>query len=67
MQNIVILPVYLICVCILCLSAYRNKESGLGCLRKDYKRKEISSFFVRFDKHYWRDVGWICMNWDGEE
>lgn len=67
MQNIPILPVYLIYLCIFCLSTYTKKVGSLGYLRKDYKRKEVSFLFVRFDKYYWRDVGWICMNWDGKE
>jgi hypothetical protein len=52
MQNIVILPVYLIYLYILCLSTYRKKIASLGCFRKDYKGKEGSFLFVRFDKNY---------------
>jgi hypothetical protein len=50
------------------LSLNLKKEgSSLGCLRRDYKRKEGSFLFLPFDKHYWRDMGWICMNWDDGE
>jgi hypothetical protein len=66
-QNIIILPVYLIYLLHSVSQPTENRVFSLGCLRKDYKKKEVSFLFVRFDKYYWRYVGWICKNWDSEE